>query len=89
MEVVIFSVIAIVAAFIFLMKRGAKAVQAYVYLAARSEGKNEVEANDIALRIDTHSAGALNSSMLVFCKHCYGGRQLAMISIARLDGFKG
>lgn len=89
MEVVIFSVVAIVAAFIFLMKRGAKAVQAYVYLAARSEGKSEFEANDIALRIDTHSAGALNDAMRTFCNHCYGGKQLAMISSARLDGFKG
>lgn len=88
MEVVIFSVIAIIAAFVFLMKRGTKAVRAYVYLAARSEGKSEFEANNIASRIDTHSAGNLNQAMLVFCKHCYGERQLAMISSARLDGFR-
>lgn len=89
MELFIFSVIAIFAAFLFLMKRGAKAVQAYVYLAARSEGRSEFEANDAALRIDTYSAGALNDSMRFFCSHCYGGKQLAMISSARLDGFKG
>jgi len=88
-EVVIFFVIAIVAAFIFMMKRGVKVVQAYVvYLAARSEGEIEAEANDIALRIDTHSAGDLNDAMYMFCSHCYGGRQLAIMSSARLDGFK-
>ncbi|ENU36636.1 MULTISPECIES: hypothetical protein [Acinetobacter] len=89
MEVVILTVIAIIAAFAFLMKRGVKAVQAYVYLAARLDGKSEAEANDIALRLDTHSAGHLNDAMRLFCQHCYGGRQLAMISGARLDGFKG
>lgn len=88
MEVLIISVIAIAVTFVFLMKRGTKAVQAYVYLAARSEGRSEVEANNIALRIDTHSAGSLNDAMRIFCRHCYGGRQLAMISGARLDGFK-
>jgi hypothetical protein len=89
MEVVILSVIAVVAVFVFLMKRGVKAVQAYVYLAARLDGKSELEANDIALRIDTHSAGHLNDAMRLFCHHSYGSRQLAMISSARLDGFKG
>lgn len=88
MEAILFSVFVIISVFFFLMKRGAKAVQAYVYLAARSEGRSEFDANDIASRIDTYSAGNLNQAMLVFCKHCYGGRQLAMISSARLDGFK-
>lgn len=88
MELVTFAAIAIFIAFLFLIKRGTKAVQAYVYLAARSEGESEFDANDIASRIDTHSAGHLNQAMLVFCKHCYGGRQLAMISSARLDGFR-
>ena len=88
MEILVIAVIAIVAAFFFFMKRGTKAVQAYVYLAARSEGKNEVDANDMASRIDTTSAGHLNQAMLTFCKHCYGGRQLEMISSARLDGFR-
>lgn len=88
MEIIIISAIALVAVFVYSMKRGTKAVQAYVYLAARSEGRSEMEANDIALRIDTHSAGALNDAMRIFCKNCYGGQQLAMISSARLDGFK-
>ena len=88
MEFVILAATAIIAAFFFMVKRGKKAVQAYVYLAARSEGKGEFEANDIASRIDTYSAGHLNQAMLVFCKHCFGGRQLAMISSARLDGFR-
>lgn len=89
MEVLIFLAIAIATALTLSMKRGTKAVQAYVYLATRSEGKSETEANDIASRIDTHSAAALNKTMRMFCNHCYGGKQLAMISSARLDGFKG
>lgn len=89
MEVVVLSVVAVIAVFVFLMKRGVKAVQAYVYLAARLDGKSELEANDIALRLDTHSAGHLNDAMRLFCHHCYGDKQLAMISSARLDGFKG
>jgi hypothetical protein len=88
-EVFIILVVAAVAAFYFLAKRGTKAVQAYVYLASRSEGRSEFDANNIALRIDTHSASTLNEAMLMFCKHCYRGKQLAMISSARLDGFKG
>lgn len=89
MEVFIILVVALVAAFYFLTKRGTKAVQAYVYLASRSEGESEFSANNIALRIDTHNASTLNDAMLLFCKHCYNGKQLAMISSARLDGFKG
>lgn len=88
MEIVFLIVVVIVALSIFLMSRGKKAVQAYVYLAARSDGASEAEANNIASRIDTHNAGNLNQAMLVFCKQCYGGRQLAMISDARLDGFQ-
>jgi len=88
MEVVFIVVVVIIALFIFFMSRGKKAVQAYVYLAARSDGASEVEANSIASRIDSHSAGNLNQAMQMFCKQCYGGRQLAMISDARLDGFQ-
>ncbi len=89
MEIVLFILIAVVAIFAFSIHRGKKAVQAYVYLAARTEGKSEFEANDMARRIDTHSASALNDSMRLFCLHCYGGKQLAMISSARIDGFNG
>ncbi len=88
MEIVIFVIAAIVAMFIFSMSRGKKAVKAYVYLAARSEGVSEIDANDIACRIDTYRAGQLNGSMRVFAQHCFGGKQLAMISSARLDGFR-
>ncbi|MVW80119.1 hypothetical protein [Bordetella sp. 02P26C-1] len=89
MEIAILTVIVIIALIFFSMSRGKKAVQAYVFLAARGEGKSEAEANDIARRIDTHSAAALNNAMRTFCHHCYGGQQLAMISSARLDGFSG
>ena len=87
MELVILIIVAVVGLFIFTMSRGKKAVRAYVYLAARSDGATEEDANNMALRIDTHRASQLNSAMREFTHHCYGGKQLAMISDARLDGF--
>lgn len=81
--------VAVIGLFIFSISRGKKAVQAYVYLAARSEGASEGAANQVASRIDSHAAGGLNDAMLTFAKHCYNGKQLAMISAARLDGFRG
>ncbi len=88
MESIVVIVMAAIGLFIFSMNRGKKAVRAYVYLAARNDGASEQDANDIALRIDTHRAGQLNGTMREFVKRCYGGQQLAMISDARLDGFR-
>ncbi len=88
MGIVLFGVAIIAGLFIFSMSRGKKAVRAYVFLAARSEGASESSANKLASRIDTNSASKLNEAMLTFVKHCYGGRQLEMISAARLDGLR-
>lgn len=88
MEIIILGIAVVVGLFIFSINRGKKAVRAYVYLASRSEGASEYEANDFVSRIDTNSASKLNEAMLTFAKHCYGGRQLKMISAARLDGFR-
>jgi hypothetical protein len=66
---------------------GRKAVRAYVYMAARCDGASEHEANALALRIDTHLAGQMNTAMMEFVKISYNGSQLRMISDARLDGF--
>lgn len=88
MEIVLLVIAVVAGLFIFSMSRGKKAVRAYVYLAARSEGASEFKANELVSRIDTNSASKLNEAMLTFAQHCYGGRQLEMISAARLDGFK-
>ncbi|MCY1298732.1 hypothetical protein D9M69_489830 [compost metagenome] len=86
-EIIVVVVAAAIGLFIFSMSRGKKAVRAYVYLAARSDGASEADANSIASRIDTHRASQLNGAMREFAHHCYNGKQLAMISDARLDGF--
>lgn len=88
MEIVLLIVAIVVALFFFGMSRGKKAVRAYVYLAARSEGKSELEANNLASTVDTHHAGQLNAAMLTFAQHCYNGSQLAMISDAKMNGFR-
>jgi len=87
LALIVFGLIAVF--FFYLTRRGIKAVRAYVYLAERSEGKSQLEANYIAARIDSRGAGYLNDAMRVFCRHCYGGRQLAMIAYAKSDGFMG
>jgi predicted LPLAT superfamily acyltransferase len=79
--------IAVVGFFMFAASRGRKAVRAYVYMAARCDGASEHEANALALRIDTHRAGQMNTAMMEFVKISYNGSQLRMISDARLDGF--
>lgn len=86
MELAVIGVLAIVGLAVFAVSRGKKAVRAYVYLMARRDGLSEGEANMVARRFDTNSAGMLNDEMLRFAKRNYGG-QLAMISDARLDGF--
>lgn len=88
MEIILIVVAVAAALFVFSITRGKKAVKAYVYLAARSEGNSELVANDIASRIDAHRAGQLNAAMLEFAGQCYNGKQLAMISDARCDGFR-
>ncbi|SDS86947.1 hypothetical protein SAMN05216598_3063 [Pseudomonas asplenii] len=88
MEIIALVIAVAVGLFVFGTIRGRKAVRAYVYLASRSEGASEAEANDVASRIDAHAAGQLNRPMREFANHCYSGRQLAMISAARLDGFR-
>ncbi|TLX70489.1 hypothetical protein FAS41_27885 [Pseudomonas nicosulfuronedens] len=88
MEIIALIVVVAAGLFIFAMSRGKKAVRAYIYLAARSEGASVEEANELASRIDTHRAGQLNTAMRQFILQCYNGQQLPMISDARLDGFK-
>ena len=89
MEIVVVVIAVVIGLFVFSMSRGKKAVRAYVYLLSRSDGASEAEANLDASRIDTHRAGQLNDAMLMFNRQCYNGKQLAMISDARLDGFHG
>lgn len=89
MEIILLGVIAVAGFLMFSVARGKKAVRAYVYLASRSEGASELEANALVQRIDTHRAGQLNTAMGEFARGCYNGSQLRMISDARLDGFHG
>ena len=88
METIAVIVAAVIGLFIFSMNRGKKAVRAYIYLAARSDGASEQDANHIALRVDTRRASQLNGAMREFVNRCYSGQQLAMISDARLYGFR-
>jgi hypothetical protein len=88
MELAIIIITGVAGLFIFSMSRGKKAVRAFIYLTSRADGATVSEANDLASRIDTHRASELNTAMLHFVRHAYGGKQLPMISDARLDGFR-
>ncbi len=74
---------------VFAVARGQKAVKAFVYIGLRSEGESIAEANYKTSRIDTGRASELTPAMLDFVNTMYRGKQLPMISDARMDGFTG
>lgn len=78
----------VLALFVASVLRGRKAVRAYVYIVTRGEGASELEANIVASRIDSSKAGQLNPSVMEFIRVHYAGKQLPMMSDARLDGFR-
>ncbi|MES2018750.1 MAG: hypothetical protein V4484_19845 [Pseudomonadota bacterium] len=88
MTILFIFIAAAVGFYLFATNRGRKAVRAYAYLAARSDGASQAEANDLANRIDTYRAAQMNDAMGEFVKLAFNGSQLSMISEARIDGFR-
>ena len=71
------------------MSRGRLAVRAFVYLGLLSRGDRPERANEKALSVDFHAASEMAPHALEFVNEFYGGKQLPMISNARINGFKG
>lgn len=88
MTIFFLCVAVVVAFYVFATSRGRKAVRAYAYLAARSDGASQAEANELTNRIDTYAAAQMNDAMGEFVKLTFNGSQLGMISAARIDGFR-
>jgi hypothetical protein len=74
---------------LFVIKRGRLTVRASTYLLLIEGGADVLEANKAALSIDTYAACELRRGAVFHLEERYQGKQLALISAARLNGFLG
>lgn len=83
-------VIAFAAFWYWSMIRGRLLVRASTYLMSleRPDATPEL-ANRLALSIDHYATKELMQGSLFHCQEVFNGRQLALISEARLRGFRG
>lgn len=86
---ILIAVMAVCAVWYYSMLRGRLTVRASTYLMLISEGNSEDHANKIALAVDLFAANQLKNGAMYHVNEVYGGRQLALIADARLQGFKG
>lgn len=89
MKIVLILALLIGAAWYYASLRGRLTVRAYTYLSELSYGGTEEAANKLALSIDLHAASKLSGIAMEHVKYTYAGNQSAMISHARLKGFRG
>lgn len=89
MGVVLFVLLAIGAALYYSMSRGRLTVRAAGYLLMLGDGATQVEANRFASSIDMYEAAKRKPEVMSCVKDVFGGSQLALISLARLNGFSG
>lgn len=82
-------VIGLVALWMYAGSRGRLTVRAFIYLSELSAGRAEEEANKTALSVDSNAASKFSSVTRNYVKMFYGGKQLDLISEARLKGFRG
>lgn len=77
-------------AWFLLAKRGKITVRASTYLMALAQTDTTPEtANRLAFSIDSYAAYHLRTAALYHLNEVYNGSRLAMISEARLKGFRG
>jgi len=90
MPIIIGLVLAFAAFYWWTMLRAKLFVQASTYLLQLDiSGLSPEHANRLALSIDLYAAKALTQGALCHCQELFCGKQLALISEARLRGFRG
>ena len=89
MGFIFFIVLAIGAAWYYAGLRGKLTVRAFVYVSEVAAGRTEWEANKTALSLDYNAASKCSGIAMNYVNTIHGGRQLDLISEARLLGFRG
>lgn len=89
MGFILFIVLAIGAAWFYAGLRGKLTVRAFVYVSERAAGRTEMEANKTAMSLDHNAASRFSGMAMNYVNSIHGGRQLDLISEARLLGFRG
>ena len=87
MKVLLCLALLVGAVWYYAVSRGRLTVRAYTYLNALASGNTE-EANQLARRVDSYAAGRMSEIAMDHVKYAYAGNQSAMISRARLKGFR-
>lgn len=70
-------------------QRGKLMVRAFIYISELAAGRTQAEANMTALSLDYNAASRFATIAKNYVDLAHNGRQLDLISEARLQGFKG
>lgn len=82
-------IIAFAAVWYFFMTRARLLVRAFVFIDCVVQGNTVEHANRLAARVDMHASNQLRGEAMLYVNGMFNGKQLALISHARLLGYNG